>query len=115
MCSRPVTLHSQGGSCDEKTSMPTAEFEAADKHFARVKEGRTQSIETSSIHLDIVRDLRRINSHLISVAYPILKAAGELAQSRLLDTSPAASLTSTANLRCTPMTATWMQIPAQRT
>jgi phosphate:Na+ symporter len=69
----------------EKTAMRTAEFEAADKHFARLKEGRTQSIETSSIHLDIIRDLKRINSHLTSVAYPILDAAGELVQSRLRD------------------------------
>jgi phosphate:Na+ symporter len=75
----------------EKTSMRAAEFEAADRHFARLKEGRPQSIETSSIHLDIVRDLKRINSHLTSVAYPILEAAGELAQSRLRDASPAAS------------------------
>src|SRR5262249_32373369 len=71
----------------EKTVMRAAEFEAADKHFARLKEGRAQSIETSSIHLDVIRDLKRINSHLTSVAYPILEAAGELAQSRLLDRS----------------------------
>jgi len=75
----------------EKTTMRTAEFEATDKHFARLKEGRAQSIETSSIHLDIVRDLKRINSHLTSVAYPILEAAGELAQSRLRDTQPIAA------------------------
>src|SRR6185503_4899880 len=67
----------------EKTTMRTAEFEATDKHFARLKEGRAQSIETSSIHLDIVRDLKRINSHLTSAAYPILEAAGELADTRL--------------------------------
>jgi phosphate:Na+ symporter len=75
----------------EKITMRTAEFEAADKHFARLKEGRTQSLETSSIHLDIIRDLKRINSHLTSVAYPILEAAGELAQSRLRDTPPIAA------------------------
>ena len=75
----------------EKTTLRTAEFEATDKHFARLKEGRAQSIETSSIHLDIVRDLKRINSHLTSVAYPILEAAGELAQSRLRDTPPVAA------------------------
>ena len=69
----------------EKTTMRTAEFHATDKHFSRLKEGRAQSIETSSIHLDIVRDLKRINSHLTSVAYPILETVGELAQTRLLD------------------------------
>ena len=67
----------------EKTKVRTAEFEATDRHFSRLKQGRAQSIETSSIHLDIIRDLKRINSHLTSVAYPILESVGELAQSRL--------------------------------
>jgi phosphate:Na+ symporter len=31
----------------------------------------------------VLRDLKRINSHLTSVAYPILDTAGELRQSRL--------------------------------
>ena len=75
----------------EKTAMRTAEFEATESHFVRLKEGRAQSIETSSIHLDIIRDLKRINSHLTSVAYPILEAAGELVQSRLRDTPPVAA------------------------
>lgn len=69
----------------EKTKVRTAEFEATDRHFSRLKQGRAQSIETSSIHLDIIRDLKRINSHLTSVAYPILESVGELAQSRLRD------------------------------
>ena len=72
-----------------KTTVRTAEFEATDRHFSRLREGRSQSIETSSIHLDIIRDLKRISSHLTSVAYPILEAVGELAQSRLLDTAAA--------------------------
>ncbi|MCL4768560.1 MAG: Na/Pi cotransporter family protein [Hyphomicrobiaceae bacterium] len=67
----------------EKTTMRAREFEAADRHFARLKAGRAESIETSAIHLDIIRDLKRINSHLTSVAYPILEAAGELRESRL--------------------------------
>ncbi len=69
----------------EKTTMRAKEFEAADRHFARLKAGRAESIETSSIHLDIIRDLKRINSHLTAVAYPILEAAGELRESRLRD------------------------------
>ena len=50
---------------------------------ASLREGRTESIETSSIHMDVIRDLKRINGHLASVAYPILEAAGELADTRL--------------------------------
>jgi len=39
----------------------------------------TPSIETSSLHLDLISDLKRINSHICSIAYPILDSAGELA------------------------------------
>jgi phosphate:Na+ symporter len=67
----------------EKTAMREAEAKAADSHFARLREGRLESIETSSIHMDVIRDLKRINGHLASVAYPILEAAGELADTRL--------------------------------
>ncbi len=68
----------------EKALLREAEFATADKHFARLREGRPELIETSAIHLDIVRDLKRINSHLTSVAYPILEEAGALLQSRLV-------------------------------
>jgi phosphate:Na+ symporter len=72
----------------EKTAMREAEAKAADSHYARLREGRTESIETSSIHMDVIRDLKRINGHLASVAYPILEAAGELADTRLKDAQP---------------------------
>jgi phosphate:Na+ symporter len=67
----------------EKAALREAESRAADSHFARLREGRPESIETSSIHMDVIRDLKRINGHLASVAYPILEAAGELADTRL--------------------------------
>ena len=67
----------------QKSDIRFSESQASERHFDRLKQGRMQSIETSSIHLDIIRDLKRINSHLTSVAYPILEAAGELVQSRL--------------------------------
>jgi phosphate:Na+ symporter len=44
-----------------------------------LREGRPESIETTSLHLDVLRDLRRIHSHVCSVAYSVLDAAGELA------------------------------------
>ena len=72
----------------EKTTMREAESRAADSHFARLREGRAESIETSSIHMDVIRDFKRINGHLTSVAYPILEAAGELADTRLKEAQP---------------------------
>jgi phosphate:Na+ symporter len=62
----------------EKAELRTIELAAGERHFERLREGRPESIETSSLHLDILRDLRRIHSHICSVAYPVLEAAGEL-------------------------------------
>jgi phosphate:Na+ symporter len=62
----------------EKAELRTAELEAADRHFERLREGRPESLETTSLHLDILSDLKRIHSHICSVAYPVLEAAGEL-------------------------------------
>lgn len=67
----------------EKAAMRNAEVTAADNHYARLREARRESIETSAIHLDVIRDLKRISGHLTAVAYPILETAGELAESRL--------------------------------
>lgn len=67
----------------EKAITRAAELAAADSHFGRLREGRPESIETSAIHLDVMRDLKRISGHLTSVAYPILEVAGELRESRL--------------------------------
>jgi phosphate:Na+ symporter len=47
-----------------------------------LREGRPETIETTSLHLDVLRDLRRLHSHICSVAYPVLDAAGELAAYR---------------------------------
>ena len=68
----------------EKTNMRSAESMASESHFARLREGRPESIETSAIHLDVIRDLKRIHGHIVSVAYPILEAAGELSETRLV-------------------------------
>jgi phosphate:Na+ symporter len=67
----------------EKAALRATEFAAAENHLARLREGRSESIESSSLHLDILRDLKRIHSHICSVAYPVLERAGELQPSRL--------------------------------
>ncbi|HUN53290.1 MAG TPA: Na/Pi cotransporter family protein [Candidatus Sulfotelmatobacter sp.] len=77
---------------EEKAALRTAELAAADSHLARLREGRPESIETSSLHLDILRDLKRIHSHICSAAYPVLEAAGVLQPSRLRDEDAIATL-----------------------
>ena len=71
----------------DKTSTRLFEKDAAESHFSRLRSGRPESIETSAIHLDIIRDLKRIHGHLTAVAYPILEAGGELADTRLRERS----------------------------
>ena len=73
----------------EKTKLRNAELLAAEQHLARLREGRPESIESSSLHLDILRDLKRIHSHICSVAYPVLERAGELQPNRLKAAEPA--------------------------
>ena len=67
----------------QKKVIRDLEMRFAERHYGRVGAGQPLSIETSSYHLDVLRDLKRINGHLTSVAYPILERAGELAESRL--------------------------------
>lgn len=76
----------------EKTSLRATEFAAAESHLARLRAGRAESMEYSSLHLDILRDLKRIHSHICSVAYAVLERAGELQPSRLKEMEPETTL-----------------------
>ena len=44
-------------------------------HIERLHAGYRESIDTSEIHLDVLTNLKRINSHVTAVAYPILESA----------------------------------------
>lgn len=68
---------------EEKASLRSYEMHAAESHFKRLSEGVAETIATSSLHLDILRDLRRINSYITLIAYPILEEAHELNPSLL--------------------------------
>ncbi len=68
---------------EEKARFRDLERAYAGSHIARLSDNTVQSIETSSLHLDMISDLKRINSHICSIAYPILDSVGALAPSRL--------------------------------
>jgi phosphate:Na+ symporter len=68
---------------EEKTRFRDLEREYATTHLDRLSVNTLPSIETSSLHLDLISDLKRINSHICSIAYPILEAAGALVPNRL--------------------------------
>jgi len=64
----------------EKATLRSFELAATERHLERLREGRPESIETTSLHLDVLRDLKRIHSHICSVAYPVLDAAGVVSE-----------------------------------
>ena len=67
----------------EKEVFRDLEMRATEAHFARIRAGRVESVETSALHLDVLRDMKRINSHVAAAAYPVLDRIGELLPSRL--------------------------------
>ena len=71
------------GLLGEKEVFRDLETRATEAHFARVRAGRVESVETSAQHLDMLRDLKRINAHVAAAAYPVLEKRGELLSSRL--------------------------------
>lgn len=66
-----------------KVSVRHMEKRSAERHIERLRDGLVQSLQTSSLHLDMLRDLKRVNAHIASVAYPILEESGLLTESRL--------------------------------
>ena len=67
----------------EKARFRDLERAYATTHLGRLSNQTALSIETSSLHIDLISALKRINSHICSIAYPILDSAGALAPSRL--------------------------------
>jgi phosphate:Na+ symporter len=68
---------------EEKARFRNLEYEYAANHIGRLQDNTAQSIETSSLHLDLISELKRINSHFCSVAYSILESAGALTVTRI--------------------------------
>ena len=68
---------------EEKARFRDLEHGYVASHITRLQENTPQSIETSSLHLDLISDLKRINSHICSIAYPILQSAGALRATRI--------------------------------
>jgi phosphate:Na+ symporter len=66
-----------------KVEVRRMEKDSAERHLRRLRDGLNSSLQTSSLHLDILRDLKRVNAHLVSVAHPILDERGHLVESRL--------------------------------
>ncbi|MBS0644184.1 MAG: Na/Pi cotransporter family protein [Acetobacteraceae bacterium] len=65
----------------EKEAFRTLEADATAAHFEALREGRPGA---SALHLDTLRDLKRVNGHVVAAAaYPVLEGKGDLLPSRV--------------------------------
>ena len=58
---------------ESKSILREDEMSGLESHLKRLSDGVAETLATSSLHLDILRDLRRINSYISLIAYPIIK------------------------------------------
>ena len=75
---------------ESKVDIRRLEKQSSNRHLERLRDGLAESMQTSSLHLDMLRDLKRINAHIVSVAHPILHESGVLIESRLRYAEPRA-------------------------
>jgi phosphate:Na+ symporter len=82
-----VFLHSDVKSAErllaEKASFSDFERQCAQAHLLRLAGKTMQSIETSSLHLDLISDMKRLHSLFCAPAYSVLDQAGLLRRSRV--------------------------------
>lgn len=69
----------------EKATFRELERKYSHTHLRRVATQTIESIDTSSLHLDVISDLKRLNSLFCATAYPVLEEAGALDRSRMRD------------------------------
>ena len=68
---------------DEKVVFRQSETAATRAHFDRLRSGNPDTSQTSPLHLDMLRDMKLVNSHIVAAAaYPVLARSGELLASR---------------------------------
>ena len=71
---------------EQKEKVREIEQNLERRHLSRLRKGLAESIETSAIHLDLLRALKMLNTSFAMIAYPLLVEKGELLESRLAET-----------------------------
>lgn len=67
---------------DGKKAIRKAAQESTEQHFKRLRKGIPETQATSALHTDIIRDYRRINSYITTIAYSIMENAKKHKKSR---------------------------------
>ncbi|KXF83144.1 Na/Pi cotransporter family protein [Enterovibrio coralii] len=82
---------------EQKSVVKSIERKATLAHQKGLRDSGAPFVSGSSLYLDLLRDLIRVNSHFSSIAYPILDQAGELSSSRLKKARPLDVINARAN------------------
>lgn len=67
----------------EKEHFREIERSATERHFATMRRNNANAVAESALHLDITRDLKRIDAHIAATVYGTLEKIGVLRASRL--------------------------------
>ena len=67
----------------QKDAFRELQTKVLDQHFAIGTRGKGEALRRSALYVDMIRDLNRLNSLVVSAGYPIADAAGLLRGSRL--------------------------------
>jgi phosphate:Na+ symporter len=59
---------------ERKLEISQTERRFRQAHIQRLHDGYRESIDTSEIHLDVLTNLKRINSHITAIAYPVIES-----------------------------------------
>lgn len=68
---------------EEKDRIREVERRMQERHLARLRQGRPETLETSNLHQETLRALKQINTAFTLIAYPIAEEQGDLLSSRL--------------------------------
>lgn len=72
----------------QKDAFRALQNEVLDRHFQPGSRGKGETLRRSALYVDMIRDLNRLNSLVVSAGYPIADAAGLLRGSRLRQDNP---------------------------
>jgi phosphate:Na+ symporter len=73
---------------DEKLAFREVESRATVLHVEKMRTGRLDTVQSSALQLDLLRDMKLVNSHIVAAAaYPVLERTGELLPSRIATNS----------------------------
>ncbi len=68
---------------DQKAAFRLHENTIIDEHFRDTRRSHRNELKAGALYVDLIRDLHQINSHIVSVAYPVLQSAGLLRETRV--------------------------------